>query len=99
VSPALPQVSFERELLKRYFDDQEEPGFEFAYIHPGMTRVIQAAGRLIRSETDRGVVALLCRRFTEDPYRRYLPRDWYDEDPAELVAADPEESVREFFTR
>jgi len=99
VSPALPQVSFERELLKRYFDDQEESGFEFAYIHPGMTRVIQAAGRLIRSETDRGVVALLCRRFTEDPYRRYLPRDWYDEDPAELVAADPEESVREFFAR
>jgi len=48
---------------------------------------------------DRGVVALLCRRFTEDPYRRYLPRDWYDEDPAELVAADPEESVREFFAR
>ncbi|HET7453437.1 MAG TPA: ATP-dependent DNA helicase [Thermoanaerobaculia bacterium] len=99
VSPSLPQVSFERELLKRYFDDQEESGFEFAYIHPGMTRVIQAAGRLIRSETDRGVVALLCRRFTEDPYRRYLPRDWYDDDPAELVAADPERSVREFFAR
>jgi DNA excision repair protein ERCC-2 len=99
VSPSLPQVSFERELLRRYFDDQEESGFEFAYIQPGMTRVIQAAGRLIRSETDRGVVALLCRRFTEDPYRRYLPRDWYDEDPAELVSGDPEESVREFFAR
>ena len=99
VSPSLPQVSFERELLRRYFDDQEESGFEFAYIQPGMTRVIQAAGRLIRSETDRGVVALLCRRFTEDPYRRYLPRDWYDEDPEELVSRDPEESVREFFAR
>jgi DNA excision repair protein ERCC-2 len=99
VSPSLPQVSFERELLKRYFDDQEESGFEFAYIQPGMTRVIQAAGRLIRSETDRGVVALLCRRFVEDPYRRYLPRDWYDEDPDELVSKDPEETVREFFAR
>jgi DNA excision repair protein ERCC-2 len=99
VSPSLPQVSFERELLKRYFDDQEESGFEFAYIQPGMTRVIQAAGRLIRSETDRGVVALLCRRFVEDPYRRYLPRDWYDDDPDELVSRDPEESVREFFAR
>jgi DNA excision repair protein ERCC-2 len=97
VSPSLPQVSFERQLLKRYFDEHDESGFEFAYIQPGMTRVIQAAGRLIRSESDRGVVALLCRRFVEEPYQRYLPRDWYDESPEELVARDPEEAVREFF--
>lgn len=97
VSPSLPQVSFERELLRRYFDDNDESGFEFAYIQPGMTRVIQAAGRLIRSETDRGVVALLCRRFLEEPYRRYLPRDWYDEDPSELVSRDPARTVRDFF--
>ena len=68
VSPALPQVSFERELLRRYFDEQEEAGFEYAYLQPGMTRVVQAAGRLIRSETDRGVIALICRRFLEKPY-------------------------------
>ena len=58
VSPALPQVSFERELLRRYFDEKEEAGFDYAYLQPGMTRVVQAAGRLIRSETDRGVIAL-----------------------------------------
>ena len=58
VSPALPQVSFERELLRRYFDEREEAGFDYAYLQPGMTRVVQAAGRLIRSETDRGVIAL-----------------------------------------
>lgn len=97
VSPSLPQVSFERQLLKRYFDEHDESGFEFAYIQPGMTRVIQAAGRLIRSESDRGVVALLCRRFVEEPYQRYLPRDWYDESPEELVTRDPEGAVREFF--
>jgi DNA excision repair protein ERCC-2 len=97
VSPSLPQVSFERQLLKRYFDEHDESGFEFAYIQPGMTRVIQAAGRLIRSESDRGVVALLCRRFVEEPYQRYLPRDWYDESPEELVTGDPEGAVREFF--
>ncbi len=97
VSPSLPQVSFERQLLKRYFDEHDESGFEFAYIQPGMTRVIQAAGRLIRSETDRGVVALLCRRFVEEPYQRYLPRDWYDDSPSELVSRDPEGAVREFF--
>ena len=68
VSPALPQVSFERELLRRYFDEREEAGFDYAYLQPGMTRVVQAAGRLIRSETDRGVIALICRRFVEEPY-------------------------------
>ena len=50
VSPGLPQISFERELLRRYFDETEQAGFEYAYLQPGMTRVVQAAGRLIRSE-------------------------------------------------
>ena len=99
VSPALPQVSFERELLRRYFDDQEEAGFDYAYLQPGMTRVVQAAGRLIRSETDRGVIALVCARFLEEPYVSRLPRDWYDETPAELVTRRPAEEIREFFER
>jgi len=99
VSPALPQVSFERELLRRYFDDQEEAGFDYAYLQPGMTRVVQAAGRLIRSETDRGVIALICHRFVEEPYARYLPRDWYGESPAELVTQDPASEIREFFEK
>ena len=89
VSPALPQVSFERELLRRYFEETEQAGFEYAYLQPGMTRVIQAAGRLIRGETDRGVIALLCRRFLQEPYVAHLPRDWYDDSPAELAAPDP----------
>jgi DNA excision repair protein ERCC-2 len=97
VSPALPQVSFERELLRRYFEEREEAGFEYAYLQPGMTRVVQAAGRLIRSETDRGVIALICRRFLEKPYARYLPRDWYDETPRELVTDRPADEIREFF--
>jgi DNA excision repair protein ERCC-2 len=99
VSPALPQVSFERELLRRYFEEKEEAGFDYAYLQPGMTRVVQAAGRLIRSETDRGVIALICRRFLEEPYARYLPRDWYDESPAELVTNRPAEEIREFFEK
>lgn len=97
VSPALPQVSFERELLRRYFDEREEAGFAYAYLQPGMTRVVQAAGRLIRSETDRGVIVLICRRFVEEAYARYLPRDWYDESPSELVTNRPAEEIREFF--
>ena len=97
VSPALPQVSFERELLRRYFEEQEEAGFDYAYLQPGMTRVVQAAGRLIRSETDRGVIALLCRRFLEEPYASRLPRDWYAESPSELVSLRPADEIREFF--
>jgi DNA excision repair protein ERCC-2 len=64
-----------------------------------MTRVVQAAGRLIRSETDRGVIALICRRFLEEPYASRLPRDWYEETPAELVTNRPAEEIREFFER
>ncbi|HWD18830.1 MAG TPA: ATP-dependent DNA helicase [Verrucomicrobiae bacterium] len=97
VSPALPQVSFERELLRRYFDEKEQAGFEYAYLQPGMTRVIQAAGRLIRSETDRGVIALLCQRFVQAPYADHLPRDWYGESPAELITRDPAGEIRRFF--
>jgi DNA excision repair protein ERCC-2 len=99
VSPALPQVSFERELLKRYFDEQEEAGFDYAYLQPGMTRVVQAAGRLIRSETDRGVIALICQRFVEAAYAKYLPRDWYEESPSELVTNRPAQEIREFFAK
>jgi DNA excision repair protein ERCC-2 len=99
VSPALPQVSFERELLRRYFDEQEEAGFDYAYLQPGMTRVVQAAGRLIRSEKDRGVIALLCARFLEEPYASRLPRDWYGDTPAELATHRPAEEIREFFAR
>ncbi|MEO7299465.1 MAG: ATP-dependent DNA helicase [Verrucomicrobiota bacterium] len=99
VSPALPQVSFQRELLRRYFDETEQAGFNFAYLQPGMTRVIQAAGRLIRSETDRGVIALICQRFLQMPYADFLPKDWFDETPAELITQDPVEQIQKFFDR
>ena len=97
VGPALPQVSFEQELLKRYYDEQYGAGFEFAYLIPGMTRVVQSAGRVIRSETDIGIIALLCRRFTQESYTRYFPTDWYEQSPRELVSKKPAADVRAFF--
>ena len=97
VSPALPQVGPERELLKQYFDDRYERGFEYAYLIPGMTRVIQAAGRLIRSADDRGVIALVCRRFLAEPYVSLLPADWTAGDPSSLRSQDPAADVRAFF--
>jgi DNA excision repair protein ERCC-2 len=99
VSPALPQVSFERELLRRHFDHTDQAGFEYAYLQPGMTRVIQAAGRLIRSETDRGVIALLCSRFLQEPYASHLPRDWFHESPLELAAQNPAAEIHEFLLK
>lgn len=97
VGPALPQVSFEQELLKQYYDEQYGSGFEFAYLIPGMTRVVQSAGRVIRSETDVGVIALLCKRFTQESYTRYFPSDWYEESPRELVSRKPASEIRSFF--
>jgi DNA excision repair protein ERCC-2 len=97
VGPALPQVSFEQELLKHYYDEQYGAGFEFAYLIPGMTRVVQSAGRVIRSESDVGVIALLCRRFTQESYTRYFPADWYEESPHELVTRKAASEIRSFF--
>jgi DNA excision repair protein ERCC-2 len=97
VGPALPQVSFEQELLKQYYDEQYGSGFEFAYLIPGMTRVVQSAGRVIRSEHDIGIIALLCKRFTQESYTRYFPADWYEESPRELVSRKPASEIRSFF--
>ena len=97
VGPALPSVSFEQELLKQYYEEQYGRGFEYAYLIPGMTRVIQSAGRVIRSESDIGVIALLCRRFTQPMYNRYFPADWYQQSPRELVTKKPVDEIRAFF--
>ncbi|HVS14596.1 MAG TPA: ATP-dependent DNA helicase [Thermoanaerobaculia bacterium] len=76
IGPCLPMVSLEQKLLEGYFEERFERGFEYAFVVPGMTRVVQAAGRLIRSPTDRGVIALFCRRFVSDLYQRHMPEDW-----------------------
>ncbi len=97
VSPALPQVCLERQLLAAYLEERYGQGFAYAYLIPGMTRVIQAAGRLIRSAEDRGAIVLLGRRFLERPYVDLLPEEWTGGDPSSLVVDDPEAAVREFF--
>lgn len=76
VGVGFPQISLERELIKAYFDNQNGSGFAFAYQVPGMIKVLQAAGRVIRSEYDRGVVLLIDTRYTKAPYSMMLPEDW-----------------------
>lgn len=77
VGVGLPQVSVERELIRHYYQEKLEAGFAYAYLFPGMNRVLQAAGRVIRSELDRGVVLLIDRRFREERYRQLLPSWWH----------------------
>jgi DNA excision repair protein ERCC-2 len=72
----LPQVCLERELIRTYFNQKNGSGFEYAYAYPGITRVIQAAGRVIRSERDRGVVLLIDSRFAQSRYQELLPAWW-----------------------
>jgi DNA excision repair protein ERCC-2 len=89
VGPALPRVSFERRLIQAHFEKAEGDGFAFAYLYPGMNRVIQAAGRVHRRAEDRGYIALLGSRFLEAQYARLLPRAWYRKSPQELRCDDP----------
>ncbi len=98
VGPCLPVPTLDTRLLQAYYEERFERGFEYAFVVPGMTRVVQAAGRLIRSAEDSGVIALFDRRFLERPYRDYLPADWRidDEDPRQL-AGDPAAVARDFF--
>jgi len=76
VGVGLPQLGVERNLIRDYFQQQNASGFDYAYTFPGMNRVLQAIGRVIRSETDRGVVLLIDTRYDEGRYRRLFPAWW-----------------------
>lgn len=78
VGVGLPQVGLERNLLRSYFQSQGKNGFDYAYVYPGMCKVLQAGGRLIRSESDNGVIVLADDRFLQQPYRHLLPDEWQD---------------------
>ena len=76
VGTGLPQICNEREILKEFFQSRGENGFDYAYRYPGMNKVLQAAGRVIRTAEDVGIVALLDERFLEFSYQKMFPREW-----------------------
>ena len=78
VGTGLPQVSSENEILKSYFDCSGEDGFDYAFRYPGINKVLQAAGRVIRTAEDVGIIALLDERFLQYSYYRLFPREWED---------------------
>lgn len=76
VGVGLPQLCIENNLLKEYFEKKEINGFDYAYTYPGFNKVVQAAGRVIRSETDYGVVVLIDRRYGQRTYQNIMPESW-----------------------
>jgi Rad3-related DNA helicase len=77
VGVGLPQICLERDIIKAYFDSVNEKGFEYSYMYPGMNKVLQAAGRVIRSETDTGVILLIDERFSYGSYQSLFPKEWF----------------------
>ena len=76
VSIGMPAISYEREAIAAYYEEKYEEGKQYAYIYPGMNRVFQAAGRVIRREDDRGVIVLIDDRFDDPLYKKSLPKLW-----------------------
>lgn len=76
VGTGLPQICNQREILKEYYQEENGQGFDYAYQYPGMNKVLQAAGRVIRTASDRGIIGLLDERFLRSDYRKLFPREW-----------------------
>lgn len=95
VGNGMPQIGPERDLLRKHFDETEQKGFDYAYTFPGMNKVLQAAGRVIRTAQDVGIVALLEARFLEPSYQRLFPREWEHYETVNVNTV--EERVRYFW--
>ena len=97
IGTGLPQVCNEREILKSYFDQKGLYGFDYAYRYPGMNKVLQAAGRVIRTEDDRGVILLLDERFQKEKGKEIFPKEWADCERCRLDIV--EEKIRLFWEK
>lgn len=97
VGPPLPSFDFEREKMKQYYEAQYQAGFDYAYTYPAMAKAIQAAGRVIRTEKDKGIIILMDDRFLEKSYSQSLPQDWFLEGPKELVSKSILSDVSDFW--
>ena len=95
VGTGLPQMSNEREILKNYFEEACGDGFDYAFRYPGMNKVLQAAGRVIRTTEDQGILLLLDERFLHREYRDLFPREW--DDYKVCSVENIEQSIEEFW--
>ena len=99
ISPALPKVSFERELLRRYYEETYHQGEDFAYIYPGMNKVIQAVGRLIRSVRDKGIVLLIGDRFSDERFNILLPDYWFRKNDDLIITKNYDQEIKKFWEK
>jgi len=76
VGVGLPQIGLEREIIRSYYESASNQGYEFAYMYPGFNKVLQAVGRVIRTEQDRGIVLLIDERFSQSSYKKLFPEEW-----------------------
>ncbi|PAB60576.1 ATP-dependent DNA helicase [Anaeromicrobium sediminis] len=76
VGVGLPQLCFERNIIKEYYDSNEQWGYDYSYVYPGMNKVLQAGGRLIRTERDKGFLLLMDDRFLTGKYQNMIPYEW-----------------------
>lgn len=97
IGPPLPTFDLEREKMRDYYQRTYGAGFDYAYSYPAMAKAVQAAGRVIRSETDKGLIVLMDSRFLENTYSSTMPADWFDSSPRELVSRSILKDVREFW--
>ena len=97
IGTGIPQIGFEREVLKDYYDQKGESGFDYAYRYPGMNKVLQAAGRVIRTKEDKGTILLMDERFAGREYRALFPREWKDADIC--VLENVEERIGDFWKK
>ncbi|MDF2820304.1 MAG: helicase c2 [Clostridiales bacterium] len=95
VGTGLPMVCNERELLKQYYEERGENGFDFAYLYPGMNKVLQAAGRVIRTDFDQGIILLLDERFNGKQYKNLFPKEWEEYKVVNQLTLEP--TVEEFW--
>jgi DNA excision repair protein ERCC-2 len=99
VGPALPHFDFEREQIRAYYENRygKENAFNYAYVFPAMAKAIQSAGRVIRSETDRGVIIMMDSRFLQNTYSVTMPEGWFEESPQELVSNQILQDLKQFW--
>lgn len=76
VGVGLPQICYERDLIKQYFDKDNSKGYDYAYVDPGINKVLQAVGRLIRSENDKGIALLIDDRYLSEKYHDLFEKSW-----------------------
>ena len=97
IGPPLPNFDLEQELMRAYYEKRYNAGFDYAYAIPAMAKAVQAAGRVIRSEKDRGLIVLMDNRFVQPAYSRSMPTDWFESDVNELVSESIVKDVAAFW--